>query len=602
MNELFEAQAALGGLKDPTKSGTNITAAKALKKGLIDEDIKNKVEKAGHAFSGYGDHGLCLNSPNLRGTDIISDEKLEKLLNVQYASGGVVDPKVKFRILDEGMMVDRCLVEEDLMEVFVKDKESEKSSGSKIGADYKFVLPNGQHYSYTKMLEPDSKLTGIEENSRVLFVSRKETEHYKKTMENNPELDTVEVKLVGLGADNKPINDDLLKREPLGKNNVSFENDDEFDDPTDLVRISTTSTDLGKKWRASQKTSILPEENEEENEIENDGILGENNETFDDNNKDPADLVRLSTTSDVLGKKWRATKKTSILPEEQENEDELENEPEILKKPETDFLVCMYEKVAEPARLSRTSGSLGEEDGDAKNRREKRRTSRKSPGSGVDDGVDESELDVVASDDETELDADQAHRTFLAEISRGTGRIGEENGDAKNRKEKRRPSRKSIRKESGLNEDLETVEEESEKREDSEIIEKSEKSENSEKYPEKPEIQHPKPQIPVLSKSDSEINDEDDDAFSPELPTLKIETPKITDSTKEPELFNPITPELEPVDDVLEQIQSARLSRRQSLIPEDVQETYAVLKPLAEVEFDNGWRGTANLPGVFVEM
>ena len=574
MNELFEAQAALGGLKDPTKSGTNITVAKALKKGLIDEDIKNKVEKAGHAFSGYGDHGLCLNSPNLRGTDIISDEKLEKLLNVQYASGGVVDPKVKFRILDEGMMVDRCLVEEDLMEVFVKDKESDKNSGSKIGADYKFLLPNGQHYSYTKMLEPDSKLTGIEENSRVLFVSRKETEHHKKKMENKPELDTVEVKLVGLGADNKPIHDDLLKREPLGRDNVSFGNDDEFDDPTDLVRISTTSTDLGKKWRASQKTSILPEENE----VENDGILGGNNETFDSNER-----------------KWRATKKTSILPEEQENENESDNEPEILKKPET-------EKEAELARLSRTSGSLGEEDGDAKNRREKRRTSRKSPGSGVDDGVDESELDVGASDDETELEADQAHRTFLAEISRGTGSIGEENGDAKNRKEKRRPSRKSIRKESGLNEDLETVEEESEKREDSEIIEKSEKSENSEKYPEKPEIQHPKPQIPVPSKSDSEINDEDDDAFSPELPTLNIETPKITDSTKEPELFNPTTPELDSVDDVLEQIQSARLSRRQSLIPEDVQETYAVLKPLAEVEFDNGWRGTANLPGVFDEM
>lgn len=111
--EFLEAQAATGGLIDLT-TGKTFSVQDALERGMFEPDLKNKLIDAEKAFSGYIHKDKKLSVFEAMEERILDRYKGKKILEVQMATGGVINPEIGVRVpasvaFDEGLLNEATL-------------------------------------------------------------------------------------------------------------------------------------------------------------------------------------------------------------------------------------------------------------------------------------------------------------------------------------------------------------------------------------------------------------------------------------------------------------------------------------------------------------
>lgn len=106
--EFLEAQAATGSLVD-LATGETVSVAEALEKGIVDLSMKEKLEEAEKAVSGYSCKGRKLSVFQAMEERIIDRFKGKKILEVQVSSGGLFNPETEMRVpafiaLNDGLL------------------------------------------------------------------------------------------------------------------------------------------------------------------------------------------------------------------------------------------------------------------------------------------------------------------------------------------------------------------------------------------------------------------------------------------------------------------------------------------------------------------
>ncbi|XP_042326633.1 plectin-like [Sceloporus undulatus] len=97
---LLEAQAATGFIIDPT-TGQNYSVDDSVIKGLVDHEYKNRLLEAEKAVLGYPFSGRKLSVYQAIESRILERHKGKNILEVQIASGGIIDPVRSVRIPPE---------------------------------------------------------------------------------------------------------------------------------------------------------------------------------------------------------------------------------------------------------------------------------------------------------------------------------------------------------------------------------------------------------------------------------------------------------------------------------------------------------------------
>lgn len=95
--EFLEAQAATGCIIDP-HTGEAHSAEGALEKGVISEDLKEKLADAEKAVSGFAHGGKLLSVFQAMEERILDRHRARKMIEVQIATGGVVHPVIGVRV------------------------------------------------------------------------------------------------------------------------------------------------------------------------------------------------------------------------------------------------------------------------------------------------------------------------------------------------------------------------------------------------------------------------------------------------------------------------------------------------------------------------
>nr|XP_054606024.1 desmoplakin-like [Nothobranchius furzeri] len=95
--EFLEAQAATGSLVDLV-TGEALSVAEALKRGIIDISVKDKLVEAEKASSGYLSKGKKLSVYQAMEERILDRYKAKKILEVQVSTGGLINPETGVRV------------------------------------------------------------------------------------------------------------------------------------------------------------------------------------------------------------------------------------------------------------------------------------------------------------------------------------------------------------------------------------------------------------------------------------------------------------------------------------------------------------------------
>ncbi|XP_077351611.1 uncharacterized protein LOC144001284 [Festucalex cinctus] len=106
--EFLQSQAATGSITDLT-TGQIYSLDEALERGIFESDLKDKLMEAEKAFSGYIHAGKRLSVFQAMEESILERYKGKKILEVQIATGGVINPEGGFRMppsiaLDHGFL------------------------------------------------------------------------------------------------------------------------------------------------------------------------------------------------------------------------------------------------------------------------------------------------------------------------------------------------------------------------------------------------------------------------------------------------------------------------------------------------------------------
>ncbi|XP_026044891.1 desmoplakin-like [Astatotilapia calliptera] len=106
--EFLEAQAATGSLTD-LATGQTHSAAEALERGIIDPSLKDRLMEAEKAISGYIFKGKKLSVFQAMEERILNRYKAKKILEVQVATGGLINPATGVRVtahiaVDQGLL------------------------------------------------------------------------------------------------------------------------------------------------------------------------------------------------------------------------------------------------------------------------------------------------------------------------------------------------------------------------------------------------------------------------------------------------------------------------------------------------------------------
>lgn len=106
--EFLEAQAATGSLTD-LATGQTHSAAEALERGIIDPSVKDRLMEAEKAISGYIFKGKKLSVFQAMEERILDRYKAKKILEVQVATGGLINPATGVRVtahiaVDQGLL------------------------------------------------------------------------------------------------------------------------------------------------------------------------------------------------------------------------------------------------------------------------------------------------------------------------------------------------------------------------------------------------------------------------------------------------------------------------------------------------------------------
>lgn len=106
--EFLEAQAATGSLTD-LATGQTHSAAEALERGIIDPSLKDRLMEAEKAISGYIFKGKKLSVFQAMEERILDRYKAKKILEVQVATGGLINPATGVRVtahiaVDQGLL------------------------------------------------------------------------------------------------------------------------------------------------------------------------------------------------------------------------------------------------------------------------------------------------------------------------------------------------------------------------------------------------------------------------------------------------------------------------------------------------------------------
>ncbi|XP_077437957.1 desmoplakin-like isoform X2 [Vanacampus margaritifer] len=95
--EFLQSQAATGSITDLT-TGQIYSLDEALERGIFESDLKDKMMEAEKAFSGYIHTGKRLSVFQAMEESILERYKGKKILEVQIATGGVINPEGGFRM------------------------------------------------------------------------------------------------------------------------------------------------------------------------------------------------------------------------------------------------------------------------------------------------------------------------------------------------------------------------------------------------------------------------------------------------------------------------------------------------------------------------
>lgn len=106
--EFLEAQAATGSLTD-LATGQTYSVVEALERGIIQPDLKDKLTEAQKAVSGYIHGGKKLSVFQAMEERILDRYKGKKILEVQVATGGLINPETGVRVpasiaVDQGLL------------------------------------------------------------------------------------------------------------------------------------------------------------------------------------------------------------------------------------------------------------------------------------------------------------------------------------------------------------------------------------------------------------------------------------------------------------------------------------------------------------------
>nr|XP_060608768.1 dystonin isoform X27 [Anolis sagrei ordinatus] len=148
---LLEAQAATGFIIDPT-TGQKGSVDDSVIKGLVDQDYKSRLLEAEKAVLGYVFSGKKLSVYQAIETNILERQKGKNILEVQLASGGIIDPVRSVRIPPEAA-VQLGLLNNTILK-FLHEPSSNKKS---------FQNPNNKQAMYYSdllklcLLDLDSK-------------------------------------------------------------------------------------------------------------------------------------------------------------------------------------------------------------------------------------------------------------------------------------------------------------------------------------------------------------------------------------------------------------------------------------------------------------
>lgn len=95
--EFLEAQAATGAIIDPI-TGESYTALVAFEKGIISEDLRDKITEADKAVSGYPHGGKLLSVFQAMEERILDRHRGKRILEAQIATGGLIHPLIGMRV------------------------------------------------------------------------------------------------------------------------------------------------------------------------------------------------------------------------------------------------------------------------------------------------------------------------------------------------------------------------------------------------------------------------------------------------------------------------------------------------------------------------
>nr|XP_008116859.1 PREDICTED: dystonin isoform X6 [Anolis carolinensis] len=189
---LLEAQAVTGFIIDPT-TGQKYSVDDSVIKGLVDQDYKSRLLEAEKAILGYIFSGKKLSVYQAIETNLLERQKGKNILEVQLASGGIIDPVRSVRIPPEAA-VQLGLLNNTILK-FLHEPSSNKKSFQNpnnkqtmyysdllklclLDLDSKcFLLPVGQRKITTPSVEKIHKISVIDVKTGAEMTSY---EAYKK--------------------------------------------------------------------------------------------------------------------------------------------------------------------------------------------------------------------------------------------------------------------------------------------------------------------------------------------------------------------------------------------------------------------------------------
>ncbi|XP_077586116.1 uncharacterized protein LOC144205559 [Stigmatopora nigra] len=112
--EFLQAQVAIGSLTD-LRTGQIYTLNEALEKGILESTLQDKLMLAENAFSGYSHIGKTLSVFQAMEAGILERYKGKKFLEVQIATGGVINPEGGFR-MPASVAIDHGFLNKDTLQ------------------------------------------------------------------------------------------------------------------------------------------------------------------------------------------------------------------------------------------------------------------------------------------------------------------------------------------------------------------------------------------------------------------------------------------------------------------------------------------------------